>query len=47
MKRISSIDFARGLVMILMALDHTRDLMHVNSLSQSPTDLATATPALF
>lgn len=33
--------------MIIMALDHTRDMMHVNSLTQSPTDLATTTPILF
>jgi uncharacterized membrane protein len=30
-----------------MALDHVRDLMHVNSITQSPTNLATTTPALF
>lgn len=47
MSRIKSIDFARGIVMIIMALDHTRDLMHVTSLTQSPTDLATTTPLLF
>jgi uncharacterized membrane protein len=47
MKRINSIDFTRGLVMIIMALDHTRDLMHVSSLTQSPTDLLTTTPTLF
>ena len=33
--------------MIIMALDHVRDLMHANPLSQSPTDMATTTPALF
>ena len=33
--------------MIIMALDHTRDLLHVSSLTQSPTDLATTNPALF
>lgn len=33
--------------MIIMALDHTRDMMHITSLTQSPTDLATTTPALF
>jgi uncharacterized membrane protein len=47
MKRIFSIDFTRGLVMIIMALDHTRDMMHINSITQSPTDLSTTTPVLF
>ncbi|AKD53852.1 hypothetical protein SD10_01960 [Spirosoma radiotolerans] len=47
MKRIYSIDFVRGIVMIIMALDHVRDLMHVDSIAQSPTDLATTTPLLF
>lgn len=46
-KRVHSIDFARGLVMIIMALDHVRDLLHVTALTQSPTDLNTTTPALF
>jgi uncharacterized membrane protein len=30
-----------------MALDHVRDLIHVNSITQSPTNLDTTTPALF
>ena len=47
MKRITSIDFVRGLVMIIMALDHVRDFTHINASTQSPTDLATTTPALF
>ncbi len=47
MKRVYAIDFTRGLVMIIMALDHVRDLMHVNSVTQSPTDLSTTTPMLF
>jgi uncharacterized membrane protein len=47
MKRIPTIDIARGLVMVIMALDHTRDLLHVDSLTQSPTDMATTTPILF
>jgi uncharacterized membrane protein len=34
-------------VMVIMALDHVRDLMHVNSIAQSPTNLATTTPLLF
>jgi uncharacterized membrane protein len=45
--RIDSIDFIRGLVMIIMALDHTRDFMHITSLTQNPLDLATTTPQLF
>ena len=45
--RISSIDAARGLVMMVMALDHVRDFMHVASLTQDPTNLQTTTAALF
>ena len=47
MKRISSIDFTRGVVMIIMALDHVRDMIHINSITQSPTNLQTTTPMLF
>jgi uncharacterized membrane protein len=47
MKRIYSIDFTRGLVMIIMALDHVRDMIHVDSISQSPTNLATTSLILF
>lgn len=46
-ERVHSVDLMRGLVMILMALDHVRDLLHVTSVTQSPTDLSTASPALF
>ncbi|NOT59369.1 MAG: DUF1624 domain-containing protein, partial [Acidobacteria bacterium] len=45
--RINAVDLLRGLVMIVMALDHTRDWLHVSALTQSPTDLATTTPLLF
>ncbi len=47
MKRISSIDFTRGLVMIIMVLDHVRDLMHVDSVTITPTDLSKTTAAVF
>lgn len=47
MKRVPGIDIIRRLVMIIMALDHTRDLLHVNSIIQQPTDLATTNAALF
>ena len=47
MKRLQSVDIVRGIVMIIMALDHTRDLMHITSVADSPTNLDTTTPALF
>ena len=37
----------RGLVMIIMALDHTRDLIHIGAITGNPTDLSTTTPLLF
>ena len=46
-RRIQSIDIVRGIVMIIMALDHVRDLIHVDSILHSPTDLNTTTPLLF
>ncbi|GAB3965248.1 DUF1624 domain-containing protein [Spirosoma terrae] len=47
MNRITTIDVMRGLVMVIMALDHVRDLLHSTALTQSPTDLATTTTPLF
>src|ERR1700722_4917769 len=47
MKRIASIDIARGLVMIIMALDHTRDFLDSWSRTHQPTDLTVTTPLLF
>ena len=43
--RIESIDILRGLVMLIMAIDHVRDALHRGH--PSPTDLAMTTPLLF
>src|SRR5512145_2966382 len=45
--RIESIDFLRGLVMILMALDHVRMYFALGTWYAEPTNLATTTTLLF
>src|SRR5450432_198661 len=46
-KRITSIDLLRGLIMIIMALDHVRDYFHEGSFFYDPLDLDKTSIILF
>jgi uncharacterized membrane protein len=45
--RVQSVDILRGLVMIVMALDHVRDFLHYGAQHFDPEDLTQTTPVLF
>lgn len=45
--RIFSIDVLRGLIIVIMALDHTRDYINANALLFNPEDLSKTTHAFF
>src|SRR6187455_3097428 len=46
-RRIYSVDLLRGVVMIIMLLDHTRDFVYHGGLTSDPTDMGTTTVPLF
>jgi len=45
--RVESIDLLRGLIMIIMALDHVRDYFHAAAFTDDPLNLNTTTPLLY
>lgn len=45
--RVHSIDIARGIIMVIMALDHVRDYLHRDAFVFSPTNLERTSIALF
>lgn len=45
--RVQSVDLLRGLVMVIMAIDHIRDYVHSGSQMMAPEDLAQTSVALF
>ena len=46
MKRVQSVDILRGAVVIVMALDHTRDFIHIGAQAFSPDDLSRTSPGI-
>ena len=46
-QRIDSIDLFRGLIMVIMLIDHTRDYVHRDGMTIDPLALATTTPLLY
>ena len=45
--RLDFVDLLRGLIMVIMALDHTRDFFSREAISFDPTDLTRTSAALF
>lgn len=47
LKRVASIDLLRGIVMVLMALDHVRDYFNADNFLFEPNDMAKTNVAIF
>ena len=45
--RLDSIDLLRGIVMVIMVIDHTRDFVHGSAHYYDPTDLTRTSLAIF
>jgi uncharacterized membrane protein len=45
--RVQSIDVLRGIIMLIMTLDHCRDFLHFQGSQYNPTNMATTTVLLF
>ncbi|HYI78061.1 MAG TPA: heparan-alpha-glucosaminide N-acetyltransferase domain-containing protein [Chryseolinea sp.] len=45
--RIESIDLLRGIIMIIMAIDHVRDYFHFDAFLYSPVDISQTSAGLF
>jgi uncharacterized membrane protein len=46
-RRVASVDLLRGLVIVIMAIDHTRDFVHWAAMDFQPEDLARTTAPIF